>query len=124
MRQNILIVEDCSVMRLIIMRTLNLSEIEVGEIYQAENSREGLELLRENKVDLIIVDINMPVMDGAEMLEVLKTDLETKYIPVLTITTESNDKRIELISSMSSNVLHKPFTPEILKREILKLMVN
>ncbi|MCC5915396.1 MAG: response regulator [Balneolaceae bacterium] len=111
-------------MRLIIMRTLNLSEIEVGEIYQAENSREGLELLRENKVDLIIVDINMPVMDGAEMLEVLKTDLETKYIPVLTITTESNDKRIELISSMSSNVLHKPFTPEILKREILKLMVN
>ncbi|HEX30052.1 TPA: response regulator, partial [Candidatus Poribacteria bacterium] len=64
---NILVVDDSSVMRSIISRTLILSGLPLGRIYQAANGKEGLQILDRTWVDLILVDINMPVMNGEEM---------------------------------------------------------
>lgn len=122
MKINVLIVEDCPVMRLLIGRTLQLSGLEVGEITEAENGAEGLKYLKEKKIGLMIVDINMPVMDGLEMLEKIRKDPKVKEIPVLTVSTESNTQRVEFISKLSSGFVHKPFTPETLKKNFLKVL--
>jgi len=122
MKINVLIVEDCSVMRLLISRTLKLSGHEIGDITEAENGVEGLKYLKEKSIDLVIIDINMPVMDGLEMLEMMRKDPQTKRIPVLTVSTESNTKRVDFISKLSSGFVHKPFTPETLKKNFLKVL--
>lgn len=124
MKINVLIVEDCSVMRLMIKRTLNLSDMNVNSVFEAGNGKEGLEILDQHKIDLIILDMNMPVMDGMEMLRELKNKPATKSVPVLIVSTESNEKRIESIVKLGSGFVHKPFTPEILKDEIFKITLE
>ena len=68
MAVNILIVDDSGVMRSMIAKTINLSGLALGEKYQAGNGQEGLDLLKQNWLDLVIADINMPVMNGEEMI--------------------------------------------------------
>lgn len=119
---NVLIVEDCPVMRLVITRTLRMSGIPVDQIYEAENGLEGLECLDAEEVGLVIADINMPVMDGVEMLEHIRANPATFDVPVLTVSTESNEQRIGFIEIFSTGFVHKPFTPEKLRDKILEVM--
>ena len=88
----ILIVDDSSVIRVI----ASDAAIEAGhEVMVAENGQEGLDILRNKKFDLIFSDINMPIMDGFEMVENIKQDKEYKYIPIIMLTTESSEKMKE-----------------------------
>lgn len=121
---NVLIVEDCPVMRLVIKRALNLMGFYIEEIFEAGNGKEGLELLENEDISLVIIDINMPVMDGMEMLEVIQKNPLYSEIPILTVSTESNKKRITFIENLSSEFIHKPFTPESFKEKVLKLLPN
>ncbi len=66
-----LIVDDSSVMRKIVERSLRQAGIEMNEVFQAGNGAEGMAVLQEHKVDLILCDINMPVMDGLEFIKQL-----------------------------------------------------
>src|SRR3989304_3761245 len=72
MALNILVVDDSSVMRAIIIKTLHLSQLPLGDVHQAANGQEALKVLDGNWIDLALVDINMPVMDGEEMINRLK----------------------------------------------------
>ena len=119
---NILIVDDSAVMRSMIIRTINLCELDVGEIYQAANGREGLEQLENEWVDLVFIDVNMPVMDGMEMLSYLRKKPLTRDLPVLIVSTESNDDRIKLIDQQNAGFVHKPFTPEMLRAKVLDML--
>ena len=65
---NILIVDDSGVMRAMILKTLRMAQVPLGDIHEAENGQKGFDLLDQQWVDLVIVDINMPVMNGEEML--------------------------------------------------------
>lgn len=121
MKLNILVVDDSAVMRKMIIRTLNMCGIGVGEIYEASNGREGLVQLDEHWIDLLMIDINMPVMDGMEMLDRVRSNPETRDIPVLIVSTESNEQRIDSIYKLGAKFVHKPFTPELLKDEISRL---
>lgn len=115
---DILVVDDSSVMRNMIIKTIKMSGVDSGGIYQASNGQEGLEILNYHSVDLILVDINMPVMDGMEMLERVRDNTETSDVPVLVVSTESNEQRIASFYMQSASFIHKPFTPEELKEEI------
>lgn len=115
---DILVVDDSSVMRNMIIKTIKMSGVDSGGIYQASNGQEGLEIMNYHSVDLILVDINMPVMDGMEMLERVRDNPETSDIPVLVVSTESNEQRIASFYMQSASFIHKPFTPEELKEEI------
>lgn len=119
---NILVVDDSAVMRSMIIRTINLCGLEVGEIYQAENGRDGLEKLEEIWVDLVFIDVNMPVMDGMEMLEAIRQGTLTRDLPVLIVSTESNEERINIINRQNAGFVHKPFTPEMLREKILEML--
>ena len=122
MALNVLVVDDSSVMRGIIIKTLRLSGLPLGEIFQAENGKEGLEVLEENWVDLALIDINMPIMNGEEMIERVRENPETQDLSVVVVSTESSETRIEMLLEKDIGFVHKPFTPEILKETITSMI--
>ena len=119
---NILIVDDSGVMRSMILKTLRMSGVPMGDIHQAGNGREGLDVLSEHWVDLAIVDINMPVMTGEEMIEHMHEDPEMKDIPVIVVSTEGSKARIDRLEHMGVAFIHKPFTAEIVHDTINSIL--
>jgi two-component system chemotaxis response regulator CheY len=116
---NILVVDDSPVMRGMIIRTIGLSGIEVSEIHEAGNGREGLELLEKQWIDVLFMDVNMPVMNGIEMLDKIREQPALNDLPVMIISTESNEERIRAFREKGAVFIHKPFTPELLREKIL-----
>ncbi len=119
---NILVVDDSAVMRRMIIKTIKLCGVEIGNICEASNGLEGLELLQKRWLDLLFIDVNMPVMDGIEMLDKIRENPLTSDIPVLIVSTESNEDRIKVIDQHRAGFVHKPFTPEILREKILEML--
>src|ERR1700733_14232735 len=89
-----LIVDDSSVMRKIVERSLAQAGIEMSQVFQAGNGAEALGVLKENRVDLILCDINMPVMDGLEFIKQLPGVENAKNVPVVMITTEGSEAQV------------------------------
>lgn len=113
MAVNILVVDDSFLTRKAIKRIIDMIDLDVSEIVEAENGRQALEVLDKARVDLVLADLNMPEMGGIEMIHHMKTDQATKTIPVVIVSTESSVSRIkELLAQGVKNYLHKPFTPE------------
>lgn len=119
---NILIVDDSAVMRSMIRKTIERCDVEVGEICEAENGIDGLDKLHKNWLDLIFLDVNMPIMNGMEMLDIIRNNSETADLPVLIVSTESNAQRIDMINKHNAGFVHKPFTPEMLREKILSVL--
>ncbi len=115
---NVLIVDDSSVMRAMIIKTIRMSGLDLGDIYQAGNGQEGLDAARGNWVDLVVADINMPVMNGEEMIDQMKADPELSDLPTIVISTEGSATRIERLERKGVKFIHKPFTPEIIRDSI------
>ncbi len=115
---NILIVDDSAVMREMILKSLNMSGIPLGEVHQAGNGQEGLDCMNDNWVDLIFADLNMPVMNGEEMIEKMRETLDKEDIPIIVISTEGSETRIERLKEKGIAFIHKPFTPEIIRDTI------
>ncbi len=118
---NILIVDDSQAMRSIIQKTLRLSGLPLGELYQAGNGAEGLQMLEENWIDLALVDINMPVMDGETMINQVRENPDTVGLPIIVVSTESSEARIERLQAKQVQFIHKPFAPEDLRRTVFNL---
>ncbi|NGP87416.1 response regulator [Fodinibius halophilus] len=124
MSLNVLIVDDSAVMRKMITKTINLCGLDVSDYYEAGDGKEGLEKLDAHLVDLLFIDINMPVMDGMEMLSEVRKRECSQDLPVLIVSTESNEGRIEEIGRQGAAFIHKPFTPEVLREKIMGIIQN
>jgi len=122
MALNILVVDDSSVMRAIIIKTLRLSQLPLGEVLEAPNGQEALKVLDGKWIDLALVDINMPVMDGEEMINRLRQNPVTEDLPVIIISTEGSEARKEVLMQKGARFVHKPFTPETLRDTIMKTL--
>jgi two-component system chemotaxis response regulator CheY len=118
---NVLIVDDSAVMRAMILRVLRLSGVPLGETYEAANGEEGLRVVAERWVDLVLLDVNMPVMNGEEMLRRLRAEPETATLPVIVVSTESSETRVQTLESLGVAFVHKPFAPEALRATILRI---
>lgn len=121
MALNVLVTDDSSVMRSMIIKTLRLSGLPLGDIFQASNGAEGLDALDTNWIDLALVDINMPVMDGEEMIDRVRKNPETADLAVVVVSTESSETRINLLERKGAKFVHKPFTPESLRKTIVQM---
>ncbi|MFA6448318.1 MAG: response regulator [bacterium] len=116
MPYNILIVDDSQVIRSVIARTIDLAGVPIGEMLYAQNGATALDLLSRNWVDLVLADINMPVMDGVTMIEKMHEDEMMSGVPVVVISTEGSEKKIEkLRSSGVKAFVKKPFMPETIR---------
>lgn len=123
MAYNILIVDDSSIIRAVVKKTLRLAEVPVNEIYEAENGEVGLAKLQENWIDLVFSDINMPVMTGIEMIDKMAEDGLLQTIPVVIVSTEGSTTRIEELSKKGIRAyIRKPFTPEVLRDVVKQVM--
>ncbi len=118
-----LIVDDSSVMRKIVERTLRQAGLELLVVHEAGSGTEGLELLRAKPVDLILSDINMPSMDGLEFLRQVRAQNLAPGIPVVMITTESSEEHVkQAIQAGAQGYIRKPFTAEQVKERVLPLV--
>ena len=121
MSLNVLIVDDSSVMRSVVKKVLNVSGFELGEVYDAADGQQALEKLDEHWIDVVLTDINMPVMDGFELLRRIKADDALKSIPVVIISTEVRDEKIEEILGLGASGygLHRALRPYAQRRALL-----
>ena len=118
MALNILVVDDSAVMRSMIIRTLQMSGVELGEVHQAANGQEALVVLDQHWHDLALVDINMPVMNGEELIECIRQKPAIADLPIVVISTEGSETRIERLQQHGAKFVHKPFTPETIQQII------
>jgi len=119
----VLIVDDSSVMRKIIERSLRQAGLELGEVVQAGNGAEALIAVQEGAFDLILSDINMPLMDGIEFLRQLRAIDSAKSTPVVMVTTEGSESRVvEALTIGAKGYIRKPFTPEQIKERVSPLL--
>ncbi len=108
-----LIVEDSSVMRKMIERSLRQGGMEFQQVFEAANGTQALEILEKNAVDLILCDINMPVMNGLEFLKRLPRVKNAQGVPVVMITTEgSEDHVVQALAYGAKGYIPKPFPAE------------
>lgn len=118
-----LIVDDSSVMRKIVARALQQGGLSLGQILEAGNGAEALEILRREKVDLVLSDINMPVMDGLEFVRQLQSVDSAKGIPVVMITTEGSEGHVvQALSAGARGYIRKPFTPDQVREHVLPVL--
>jgi two-component system chemotaxis response regulator CheY len=122
MTYDILIVDDSDVTRAMIRKTLSLAKIPLSHCYEAANGREALDILDERWVDLVLADLNMPVMGGQELIRVMRASRLLKSIPVIVVTSESCSKdQLEGDWGVSAYV-RKPFTPEQIRDAFVGLV--
>ena len=118
-----LIVDDSSVMRKIVERSLRQAGVEMAAVLEAGNGAEALAVLAENRVDLILCDINMPVMDGLELVKQLPGVENAKGVPVVMITTEGSESHVvQALSAGARGYIRKPFTAEQVKEHVIPLL--
>lgn len=115
MANNVLIVDDSVIIRKMVARNLDMADIELGEVHFAENGQEALEKLEQHWIDVVLADINMPVMNGEEFVEAIRQRPEFADVLIVIVSTEANRQRLDRLVELGvSESLHKPFEPEAL----------
>jgi two-component system chemotaxis response regulator CheY len=119
MAYRVLIVDDSPAMRSFVHRVICLSGFELSVCFEASNGQEALDLLGREWVDVILTDINMPGMDGEELLRRLTKEEMLRSIPVVVVSTDATLKRIGRMMDLGARgYLTKPFLPESLRAEL------
>src|SRR5271157_5030919 len=117
---DVLIVDDSAAIRKTLQRVLQQTEVPIGTVYEAGDGMEAIAILKDKPVGLIFSDINMPNMDGLQLLGNLRANDAWKQIPVLMITTEgSKAKVMEALDLGAIGYVRKPFTPDQIKDKLV-----
>ncbi len=120
---DVLIVDDSAAIRKILQRVLRQADIPIGQVFEAGDGVEALAALEVQKVGLILSDINMPNMDGLQLLGRLRAREEWKQLPVVMITTEGAQAKVmEAVQLGASGYVRKPFTAEQIKETLTGLL--
>jgi two-component system, chemotaxis family, chemotaxis protein CheY len=119
---NVLIVDDSAALRKIMQRVLRQSELPLGNLYEAGDGVQALEAMKANPVDLVLSDINMPNMDGLQLLAEIRAYSKWHHVRVIMITTEGNQARVmEAVGLGAAGYVRKPFTADQIKEKLLSL---
>jgi two-component system chemotaxis response regulator CheY len=123
MDADVLVVDDSAAIRKILQRVLRQTGMAINTIHEAGNGEEALDLLRAHKVDLVLTDINMPRMDGLELLGAMKNSADWGRIPVVMITTEGGETKVaEAVRLGATGYVRKPFTADQIKEKLAGLL--
>ncbi|HYD40130.1 MAG TPA: response regulator [Anaeromyxobacter sp.] len=120
---DLLVVDDSPVTRKMVRRALSLCGLEVTEVIEAADGAEALEKLGQRHVDLVLADINMPVMNGIELVERMSRDPELCTVPVVIVATPMSQDRVEFVLDKGARAyLAKPFRPEALRDVVVQIL--
>jgi two-component system chemotaxis response regulator CheY len=120
----LLIVDDSSTMRKIIMRTIRMSGLKFAETEEAGNGVEGFEKLAAGPFDVVLCDVNMPDMNGLEMVKKVRTELTAhENTKIIMVTTESSSEFIATAMEVGADgYISKPFTPEKFQQKLAPIL--
>jgi two-component system, chemotaxis family, chemotaxis protein CheY len=116
---NVLVVDDSALMRLVIARALRMLGLPFGRIDEAGDGVAALAALRVRSFDLAIVDVNMPHMNGIELIEAIGRDPELAQVPIVVVSTEASKARLIGVRARAIRFLRKPFDPERLLEAVV-----
>jgi len=120
---NILVVDDSSSIRAIVKKIIRMSGFDVGEFWDAADGLVALSVLEEQQVDIVLTDINMPNMNGMELITRMNKDDRMSTIPVVVVSTEGSDKKMNEAMAMGAvGYVKKPFMPKDIKRTLNGIM--
>jgi two-component system, chemotaxis family, chemotaxis protein CheY len=123
MDSDILVVDDSAAIRKILQRVLRQTDMAIGAIHEAGDGEEAIAKLKNHKVNLILSDINMPRMDGLQMLGAIRSHPEWRQIPVVMITTEGGEAKVgEAVRLGAAGYVRKPFTADQIKEKLSGLL--
>jgi two-component system chemotaxis response regulator CheY len=113
---NILIVDDSATMRALLHRVVGLADLPIGTIYQAPNGLEALKILETYSVQAVFTDLNMPVMNGTQLLREMAKRDSWKHLLRIIISTDGSKLRREEARELNVNLyVEKPFRPEVVR---------
>lgn len=116
---DVLIVDDSAAIRKILQRVLRQTDLNLGEIKEAGDGTEAVEILKDRTFGLILSDINMPQMDGLQLLARIKEMDHLKNVPVIMITTEGGQGKVmEAVQLGATGYVRKPFTADQIKEKL------
>ncbi len=116
---NVLIVDDSAAIRKILQRVLEQASVPITQVFEAGDGLEAVSVLKVQEIDLILSDINMPNMDGLQLLSLIRATEKWKSVPVVMITTEGSESKVkEAVLLGASGYVRKPFTPDHIKEKL------
>ena len=120
---NLLVVDDSTAIRKILLRVLSQTNIPLGEVLEAGDGREAIGILETRNVSAVLSDINMPNMDGIELLRTLRSSPRWSSLPVVLITTEGGQARVqEAVELGATAYIKKPFNADQLRDKLTALL--
>lgn len=123
MAKSLMIVDDSATMRKIVMRTVRMSGLQFDRTEEAGNGVEALEKLSKETVDVMLCDVNMPEMNGTELVKKVRENDAYKNIKIVMVSTESSDEFInDLLSNGADAYITKPFTPDKFQDKLAPLL--
>ena len=123
MSYQVLVVDDSPAMRGFILRVLDLSGFDVGEVFEAGDGLEALAILDDSDIDVVLTDINMPRMNGEELMLHLREDAALSSLPVLVLSADASEARVSrMMAAGARGYLSKPLSPERLRSELDRVL--
>jgi two-component system chemotaxis response regulator CheY len=122
MAYTVLVVDDSRIMREMVSRAVTMSGLDIASIDTAGDGRQALEKLRAGWFDLVLLDVNMPVMTGEQFLVALRADEALRDTLVVVVSTESSVPRVARLREMGAGFVHKPFRAEELVTAVRQLL--
>jgi two-component system chemotaxis response regulator CheY len=123
MESDVLVVDDSAAIRKILTRVLRQTGMAIQTIHEAGDGQDALTLMAQHKVALVLSDINMPKMDGLQLLASLKASPQWQQIPVVMITTEGGETKVaEAVRLGAAGYVRKPFTADQIKEKLVGIL--
>ena len=123
MESDVLIVDDSAAIRKILQRVLRQTGMAIRTIHEAGDGQEALDLLKTHPIQLVLTDINMPKMDGLQLLGAIKSAAQWQNVPVVMITTEGGESKVgEAVRLGAAGYVRKPFTADQIKEKLVGIL--
>jgi len=120
----ILVADDSAIVRTMVKRAIGMAGLPVGEVHEAANGREALEILARTWIDVVFADLNMPEMNGTELVERMSQDAVLVSTPVVIVSSERNQSKIDELKAKGIRAyIKKPFRPEGF-REVVEMILG
>ena len=116
MEMNVLVVDDSPMIRRWVTRTLGQIGFKPEQLFEASQGQEALRHLKSTEIDLVLLDLHMPIMDGETFVRVVRSEPKFQDLEIVIVSTESNEDRLSLLRSLGvTQTLRKPFEPDKLQ---------